>query len=336
MFKNTRFIILLLIAAILFVDCKTDPKVPDTPKEDTAPVKRTQVRIPKFERDSAYIYIEKQVSFGPRVPNTEPHQQCRDWLIEKMKSFGADVIAQDFQATAYTGELLNGTNVISQFNPEATDRIMLCAHWDSRHISDNDPNEENHTLPVMGADDGGSGVGVLMEIARNLQNTPIELGVDIIFFDLEDYGESNGPEETWCLGSQYWSRNQHRENYKPKYGILLDMVGAKDAQFTLEEISMTVAPELMRKIWKLGKGMGYGKYFVNDRTRPIIDDHYFINKIARIPTIDIINKPRTSRTGFMECWHTQCDDMTNIDKATLQAVGQTVLATVYRENNGNL
>lgn len=340
MLKNIAFLFLIFLCAFACTDCKNDKKTNGTTPAVKPPppvVERTKVRIPKFETDTAYTYIEKQVSFGARVPNTEPHRQCRDWMIQKMKSFGAVVIAQDFEDTAYTGELYQGTNVIAQFNPDRADRIMLCAHWDSRHISDNDPIEENRTKPVMGADDGGSGVGVLMEIARHLQNNPIEMGVDIIFFDLEDNGESNGGlETTWCLGSQYWANNIHRSDYNPKYGILLDMVGAKDARFTLEGVSMRVAPELMRKIWKLGQGIGYRKYFVNEQTDPIVDDHLFVNRIARIPTIDIINRPRNYPVRFMKCWHTQCDDITNINKSTLQAIGQTVLATVYKENNGNL
>ena len=333
MLNKFRFLVFVLLI-FACTNCKDDNK-PPTPPVDVQP--KTQVKIPKFNRDSAYHYVSKQVDFGPRVPNTPEHTACKNWMVDKMKSLGAKVIEQDFQATAYTGEVLNGTNIIAQYNPENPIRIMLCAHWDSRHISDHDPIEENKTKPVMGADDGGSGVGVLMEIARHLQQTPLDLGVDIIFFDLEDYGESQSEDiNSWCLGSQHWSRNPHKSGYKAKYGILLDMVGARNARFTMEEISMSVHPTLMRNIWKLGQGMGYRSYFDNELTKPIVDDHLFINRIIRIPTIDIINKPLDSPTGFTKCWHTQCDDMTNIDKRTLNAVGQTVLATVYRENNGTL
>lgn len=331
MLTNFRFLAIALLLIFACTNCQEDKK----PDETNVPPPNPEVRIPKFERDSAYYYIEKQVSFGPRVPNTPEHTECKNWLVDKMKSLGAKVIEQDFKATAYTGEVLNGTNIISQYNPDNPIRIILCAHWDSRHISDYDPIEENRSKPVLGADDGGSGVGVLMEIARHLQQTPINLGVDIIFFDLEDYGESQSEAyDSWCLGSQYWSKNPHKSGYKAKYGILLDMVGASNARFTMEEVSMTFAPTLMRKVWKLGQSMGYNGYFVNDKTNAVIDDHLFINRIARIPTIDIINKQSGTDTGFTKCWHTQCDDMSNIDKRTLRAVGQTVLAVVYRENNG--
>ncbi len=330
----SRIYLLVLMVALVFSSCKEDKKA-STPPVATKP--KTEVKIPKFERDSAFNYVQKQVDFGPRVPNSPEHVACKNWMVDQMKALGAEVIEQDFKATAYTGDVLNGTNIIAQYNVDNPNRILLCAHWDSRHISDHDPNEANHTKPVLGADDGGSGVGVLMEIARNLQNTPIDLGVDIVFFDLEDYGESQSDNiNSWCLGSQHWAKNLHKPGYKAKYGILLDMVGARNAQFTMEEISMSVAPTLMRKVWKLGQGMGYNAYFLNDKTKAVIDDHLFINRIARIPTIDIINKPKGSETGFTKCWHTQCDDMSNIHKNTLRAVGQTVMATVYKENNGQL
>lgn len=332
--KYNQIILLALLVTFVSVGCKTDKKDPVATPPAT---KNAEVKIPKFERDSAFNYIQQQVNFGPRVPNTPAHTACKDWMVDKMKNLGAEVIEQDFKATAYTGEVLNGTNIIAQYNTDNPNRILLCAHWDSRHISDHDPNEANHDKPVMGADDGGSGVGVLMEIARHLQQNPIDLGVDIIFFDLEDYGESQSDNmESWCLGSQHWGKNLHKPGYRAKYGILLDMVGARNAQFTMEEISMSVAPTLMRKVWKLGQGMGYGAYFVNDKTKAVIDDHLFVNRLTRIPTIDIINKPKESPTGFTKCWHTQCDDMSNINKNTLRAVGQTLIATVYRENNGTL
>ena len=331
--NNTlRALIIVMLVAFVAASCNDDSQNPPT---DNTPNK--QVNVPKFEQDSAFQYVEKQISFGPRVPNSPAHTACKNWLSQKMQSLGAEVIEQDFQATGYTGEVWNGTNVIAQYNKDNPIRILLCAHWDSRHISDYDPVEANQSKPVLGADDGGSGVGVLIEIARHLQQTPIDLGVDIVFFDLEDNGESQSDNiNTWCLGSQHWSRTPHKKGYKAKYGILLDMVGKGDARFTLEEVSMTYAPTLMRKVWKLGRGMGYSNYFVNEKTGPVIDDHLFVNKIARIPTIDIINRPLGSKTGFHECWHTQCDDMTVISKRTLRAVGQTVLAATYHENNGTL
>ena len=321
-------IIVCFICITIFYHCKSDPKV-------MAPAPKKQVVVPKFEQDSAYQFIERQVAFGPRVPNTDGHRAARNYLIETLKSFGANVIAQDFTAKAYTGTVLNGTNIIASYNPDHPRRVLLAAHWDSRHIADYDPDESRQDEPILGADDGGSGVGVLMEIARVIQNNPIDLGVDIVLFDAEDHGESKGEDITsWCLGSQHWASNLHKQGYTADFGILLDMVGSKNARFTKEEISRAYAPNVLNKVWKLSQNMGYGNYFVNIDSRQIIDDHYFVNDIARIPTIDIINRPEGSETGFGHYWHTHADDMSVIDKQTLRAVGQTVLAVIYQKSAG--
>lgn len=329
-----RQTIFLLIVLALF-SCKEDAKTP--PESNEPKPEKKAVTIPSFDRDSAFVFVEKQTLFGPRVPNSEAHRNARKWMVEQLKGFGAEVIEQNFDATAYTGEVLKSTNIIAQFNPEKTKRVVLAAHWDSRHIADHDPLESNQTQHVMGADDGASGVGVLMEIARQIQANPIDLGVDIVLFDAEDYGDggNNGDYKTWCLGSQYWSRNPHKTGYKAKYGILLDMVGAKGARFTKERVSMNYAPKVMNKVWKLAQDMGYGNFFVNDPTRELIDDHLFVNQIAGIPMIDIINRPNDTETLFVQHWHTINDTIDKIDKRTLRAVGQVLLAVIYRESGNN-
>lgn len=334
-----------LVAAFLFCcSCQPDGTSNSESKEvsatDAKPAKK--MKVPKFDRDSAYQFIADQAAFGPRVPNTTAHTACKDYLAAKLQSFGASVIEQDFKAQAYTGTTLNATNIIGQFNPTARKRIVLAAHWDSRHIADNDPDESKRNEPVMGVDDGASGVGVLLEIARQLGANPIEnLGVDIIFFDAEDYGETgSGAVETWGLGSQHWSRNFHVSDYQAAYGILLDMVGAKNARFPIEGTSARYAPNVVRKVWRLAQGMGYGDYFSSQNVGGITDDHYFVNTIARIPMIDIINLPVKTGTNtdelFVNHWHTVNDTMENIDKRTLRAVGQVVLAVLYNEAMGRL
>ncbi len=290
--------------------------------------------IPKFDRDSAYAYVEKQVSFGPRVVNTDAHAATREWLVEKLESFGAEVREQDFEAKAYDGTNLSATNIIARYAPENEDRILLAAHWDTRPFADSKLEDDPNAV-VNGADDGASGVGVLLEIARQLGQHEPGIGVDIVLLDAEDYGKSNGGNrDTWALGSQYYAKNIRAP--KPRFGILLDMVGARDANFAVEGYSERFAPDVVRKVWRLANSMGFGEYFVNERGGTTIDDHFFINTIAGIPMIDIINLPKGGQGQFVDHWHTGDDNMDVIDKRTLRAAGQVVLATVFREAAGTL
>ena len=334
--QTVPFYFLILLFLLGCNGCTNDATTTAPPTTTSSKPAPAAVKIPKFNRDSAYVFTEKQVAFWPRVPNTKAHQATKNWYVKKFKEFGAEVIEQNFQVKSFGNKLLNATNVIAQYNVENPHRIVLAAHWDSRHVADQDADESKRKKAILGADDGASGVGMLLEIARQLQLNPTDLGVDIVLFDAEDQGESGGKgkETTWCLGSQHWSKNLHRTNYKPKFGILLDMAGAKNAQFLKDEISMTYAPKVMNKVWKIAKERGYGNYFIDKKTGGLIDDHKFVNEIARIPMIDIINRPPNSRSGFGDYWHTHDDDMSVIDKNTLRAVGQTVLAVVYQEAAG--
>jgi len=321
-------LILALALGLSIVACKNDPNpVKPTP---------TKLKVPTFVQDSAYTYIEKQLSFGPRVPGTEAARQTRAWLENKLHAAGATVYSQEFKKVHYDGNTLRGTNIVGEFNPAAKKRILLAAHWDSRAIADKDEDPEKAKLPVPGADDGASGVGVLLEIARNLKSNPIgNMGVDIIFLDLEDQGEAGGDDfKSWALGAQHWAKNFHRPGYSAKFGILLDMVGAKGARFTKEEISREFAGVYTDKLWKLAGNMGYSNFFTPVNTQLVIDDHLFINQIAKIPMLDIINRPEGSQSGFGHYWHTHKDDISVIDKRTLKAVGQVVTAAIYNEAMG--
>lgn len=296
----------------------------------------TPPSVPSFNRDSAYAFVERQVAFGPRVPNSDAHRACRNWLADQLRSFGAKVRIQDFVANAYTGERLRGSNIIGQFNPAAGKRILLGAHWDSRPFADSPLSTERKGEPILGADDGASGVGVLLEVARLLKESPVQMGVDIVFFDAEDYGETEANnQDSWALGAQHWASNTGYRDNPPQYGILLDMVGSKGARFAKEQYSVYFAGPVVEKVWTLAQNMGYGNYFVNADGGGITDDHYYVNTIAKIPMIDIINRPIDTETGFGAYWHTHDDNMDIIDKRTLKAVGQVVLAVLYRENAGN-
>ncbi len=322
---------LLVLFGILIISCNNEPAPPA--KEVKVPV-----RVPAFNGDSAFAFVKKQVLFGPRVPGTEGHIQCKKWMVEQFNTFGASVIEQDFLAHIHNGEKWPSTNIIAQYNPEHKQRIILSAHWDTRYIAEEDKDRKKRNDPILGADDGGSGVGVLLEVARILGENPIDLGIDIILWDAEDQGKrgADQPPQLWCLGSQYWAKNKHRGTYKAKYGINIDMVGAKNPRFGKDEVSIKYAGKILDKVWSLAQRMSYTDMFVNDQTGGLTDDHYFINTMAGIPMIDIINQPARSKTGFVSHWHTHDDDINAIDKRTLRVVGQVLLKTIYSESEGSL
>jgi glutaminyl-peptide cyclotransferase len=328
-----QYFIFFLLTVFLLFSCKTD-----TPKEAPSTPTYTIVNAPDFNADSAYYYIEKQVSFGPRVPNTPEHQAAALWLAEKLGEFADTVYLQKADLKAFDGTILKATNIIGSFNDQAQKRVLLAAHWDTRPFADQDSERTNE--PILGANDGASGVGVLIELARILSENPVNIGVDIILFDAEDYGQPSFSSlpyvpDSYCLGSQYWAANPHKKNYTADFGILLDMVGAENAVFTMEGTSVYYAKNILYKVWSIGKVLGFSDYFSFQETPPITDDHLYINKIAGIPTIDIIQYDRATRTGFGEYWHTHDDDMSIISKNTLKAVGQTVTQVVYQFDSGN-
>ena len=291
---------------------------------------------PDFNADSAYLYVEKQVSFGPRVPNSPAHKACGDYLIDELKRFGAQLHVQEMTLTAYNGDRLQSRNIIGSYNIANPKRILLFAHWDSRPYADHDADPARQRTPIDGADDGASGVGVLLEIARQIGRQTIDAGIDIIFFDAEDYGtpafdRGNYGDNTWCLGSQFWAKNPHTPNYKATYGILLDMVGAKNATFYKEELSVRRASFLVDKVWSAARNLGYGKYFIQAKAGSLIDDHLYVIAGRNIPCIDIINYDMENTHRFADYWHTHNDTMDNISRETLKAVGQTVLEVIYKQ-----
>ena len=330
----------LLFTILLLASCNGDkPKATDTNPPAT-PVKTiTSATAPGFNADSAYAFIAKQVSFGPRIPGTVAQTNCANWLTAKLKSYTPHVIVQDVKVEIYNGKLVPCKNIIASFNPEISKRILLCAHWDTRPWSDQDSLKKKSAFD--GADDGGSGVGVLLEIARLLSTQQAGVGIDIALFDVEDYGppewEAHSGEEQpiqYCLGTQHWAENPHVENYRAYFGILLDMVGAKNATFPQEGISLQYAPSVVKNVWATAHTLGYGNYFLYEKVGAITDDHAFINSLNGTPCIDIINMDKTSPNGFARHWHTQRDNMSVIDTNTLKAVGQTLLQVIFNEAPG--
>lgn len=333
--KTRRIFTFPLLLAVLtaVVSCGNSKKADESRETE----KKTIVKAPEFNADSAYAYIQAQADFGPRVPNTQAHRDCGEYLARQLEKFGAKVYNQYADLEAWDGTLLKARNIIGAYKPENRKRVMLCAHWDSRPYADNDPNPDNHRKHILGVNDGASGVGVLLEIARQIQRQAPELGIDIIFFDAEDYGipefhQGSYKPDTWCLGSQYWARTPHVQEYFARYGILLDMVGGKGATFYQEPYSQRTAAKEVKKIWKKARELGYGNWFVDREGAEVTDDHVYVHSIARIPCVDIINyDPTSERSSFGDFWHTVNDTMDNIDRATLKAVGQTVMDVIYNE-----
>jgi len=330
--KWNQYLISLFSVVLIFSSCDQAQKTTGNRKSKSTKV----VTVPDFNADSAYFFVEKQVSFGPRVPGTPAHAECANWLNLKLSEFADTVFMQRFKARTYDKITRNGINLIGALNPDARKRILLMAHWDSRPFADYDENEEYHNTPIDGANDGASGVGILLEIARQMKIKNPEVGVDIVFFDLEDWGPPRQlnmtGEEYWGLGSQYWSNNPHIYGYDAKYGILLDMVGASNPIFRIEYFSKKYARYVVDLVWNTAADLGYGEYFIYEDGIAATDDHVPVNEIAKIPSIDIIHQaPINSGRSFFEHWHTTKDNMDAIDPLTLKMVGQVVLTVVYNE-----
>lgn len=291
----------------------------------------------KFNRDSAYSYVRHQVSFGPRVAGTDENRKCREYLVNELKRHGAsNVNVQTGKVTAFNGNELPIGNIMGSYRPELKDRILLVAHYDTRPWCDSDNNEENRFKPVLGANDGASGVGVLLEVARNLNSKEAPVGVDILFVDAEDYGQASGfstHDSSWCLGTQYWIDNiPYNAGSLPRYAVLLDMVGGMGAKFHREYFSDKYARALVDRVWSTAARSGYGNRFINKSGGSVVDDHLFLNE-AGIPAIDIIESKNETTGTFPPTWHTINDTLENIDPSSLEAAGQTVLNLIYNETS---
>lgn len=321
----------LILISFVLVGCKNDKKV-EAPKTTTKKI----VKIPKFDEENAYQSVKDQLVFGYRYPGTEGHKNLIQYIMDNLSANGAQVHTQDFKVDFLDVKGADATNIIGSYNPENSERVMLAAHFDSRMIADKDESKQDQ--PIMGADDGASGVAVLLEIARLIHENDIDLGVDLVFFDAEDQGlsgEEAGTQETWCLGSQYWGQNPHVAGYTASYGILLDMVGAKNAQFGKELLSKQNAGNILNKVWKLAGNMGYGNFFQEFNAGGITDDHFYVMKYRKFPMINIINRPvEETEHGFGAYHHTHQDNIDVIDKNTLKAVGKVVTATIYNTSMG--
>lgn len=310
--------------------------------EETEEVAKVNPVGPSFNADSAYAFTKAQCDFGPRDMNSRGHDLCGEWIISKFKEYGCKVTTQTATLAGYDGTKLRSRNIMASINPEATTRILLCAHWDSRPWADNDPDSANWRKPILAANDAASGVAVMLELARIIGKSKDEkafnkqLGIDFVCFDAEDWGTPQWADvadnaDSWALGAQYWSKNLP-QGYEARYGILLDMVGGVGAKFYREGMSMQYAPEIVKKVWRAAREVGFGSYFPKEDGGMITDDHVPVNQFAKIPTIDIIPYyADCQQSSFGPTWHTLADNMENIDKNTLKAVGQTLVQVIYKE-----
>lgn len=334
--KKSKIMIALLIVALIAGAAFNFLPSDKAEVSETEEIEKMQPVGPDFNADSAYIYLQEQCDFGPRTMNSTAHDKCEKWIIQKFEQYGCKVTTQKATLNGYDGTPLRSTNIMASYNPKATTRIMFCAHWDCRPWADNDPDSTNWHKPIIAANDAASGVGVMIELARILKGSGLELGVDFICFDAEDYGtpqwfEGEDPGDTWALGAQYFANNIP-EGYAPRYGILLDMVGGVGAKFYREGMSMQYAPAIVKKVWNAARQVGYGSYFPKDDGGMITDDHIPVNQTANIPCIDVIPYyPDCAQSSFGPTWHTIADNMDNIDKNTLKAVGQTMVQVLFTE-----
>lgn len=316
--------VFLLFCSALIISC-SDVDNPNNNPIANVPVEKPVIKrnpAPVFNADSCFQFLKKQVDFGPRVPGSAAHQKCVDFIVGSLKRFGLETIVQDGRTKTSDGKVFPVKNIIGSYKPEVQQRILLAAHFDTRPTADRDTKDKDK--PIDGASDGASGVAVLLEIARQVMSAKPYIGIDFIFFDMEDYGDK------YCLGSEYWAQNMHKQGYVANYGILLDMVGAKNATFPMEGYSLAYGKIVVDKVWGKAEELGYGNLFIYQDVDAIMDDHVNINVKANIPCIDIIHMKQDS-FGFGDYHHTHKDNLDIIDINVLKAVGHTVSEVIYKE-----
>ena len=293
-----------------------------------------------FSGDSALAYARAQVAFGPRVPGTDGHRRAGDWIVEQMRTRADTVIQQTWTHVTQAGDTLPMRNIFARIRPEATQRVLYVAHWDTRPTADNERNLGARQRPIPGANDGASGVALLIALADALKKTPPTVGVDLLFVDGEDYGPFENPVEDTTLnrdvlvGSRYFADNMPSD-YKPIFGVVWDMIGDANLQLYQEGHSISAAPEVVSRVWSTANELGYSKYFLPEAMGAITDDHYpLIRKGLRV--IDVIDIDYCSDGGVQcqtterQLHHTHGDTIDRISARSLQIVGDVALTLVTR------
>lgn len=305
----------------LFVGCKGDAKSGSAARRsETAGAGSTSTG---FDGTAAYNYAKTQFDFGPRVPGTPAAKKAGDWIIQQMRSRADTVIVQAFTYTTAEGKKLPLRNILARFRPELSERVLYMTHWDSRPVSESAGTEAERKMPVPGANDGASGVGLFIALGDALKKTKPNVGVDLLFTDGEDYGQFGPPEVDVLIGSKYFASHLPSPGYKPLYGILFDMIGDKDLRIPYEMNSFQQAPEVVARVWQTAADLGYGDVFVQESGGLITDDHIpLLNAGLRvIDVIDLTYAPH----------HTPQDTMDKISPRSLAIVGDVATALVTRK-----
>lgn len=313
----------MLMIALLAAGCSQDQPRASSP-EQSPTIRKAMAAIPEFNGSRAFDMLLKQTSLGPRNPGSEGHRACLDFLIASLKSSADSVRVQEFTHKGYGGETLHLTNVVASFKPAASSRVLFCAHWDTRPRAERDENAQKRSLPILGANDGASGVAVLLEIASLLHNTPPPIGVDIVLFDGEDYGEE-GDTDQYLLGSRHFARTKSPD-YLPRFGILLDMIGDANLDIPKELHSVRYAPDVIGIVWNTARELGITQ-FSDQPGDEILDDHVPLNE-AGIKTIDLIDFAYPDASH--RYWHTHNDVPAHCSSESLGAVGTVLTHVIYR------
>jgi len=283
----------------------------------------------EFNADSAMSYIRQQMAFGPRIPGTETARKTGDWIVSRLRATADTVVEQRWTHTLATGKTLPMRNIFARFKPNAKQRILYVTHWDTRPFADSETDPAKAKLPMPGANDGASGVALLMAVADALKKTPPNTGVDLLFVDGEDWGTFGPPDVDVLIGSTYFAQHLPYPGYAPTFGVLWDMIGDADLNIYQEVNSAQAAPEVVQKVWSTAKDMGYEKYFIPEAREPITDDHVPLIKagLKVIDVIDIDFGPRDESGNVTTNYHhTLQDTMDHVSAKSMKIVGDVAMA----------
>jgi glutaminyl-peptide cyclotransferase len=314
----------LILVILPLMSCQQEHQKPVV-LPDAKSAQRANIKTPVFDATQAFSYLKRQTDFGPRVPNAPAHEQCLNYLRQELSQYADAVNTQPFSIEGYSGEQLHLTNIIASLNPQATTRVLLIAHWDSRPRADQDHDPAKRELPILGANDGASGVAILIELARAYRSSPAAVGIDILLVDGEDYGRE-GDTKNYLLGARYFA-DHLPQGFHPAFGILLDMVGDKQLEIPKERYSLRYAPDIVEQVWSTARALGIGQ-FVNSTQNFVTDDHLPLND-AGIKTIDLIDFDYPDQTNRF--WHTSEDTPDKCSPESLAAVGTVLLHVIYEQ-----